>query len=489
MRLQASVLSLALAYGGAAWCDASDGTSGIAQQARHIFSSMVNVTAPTAHLGQRRGVFDGGSLVARNRIVNEALWHLVPPSFEAGCGGIDLFAGSFSFISADQFQQLMRSIAANATGYAFEVALSAMCPTCMEVMEALQKKIQALNQGYLNSCQLAKGLVNDVADAFHAKHDDQTSLVGMVKGFGDVFETRSTTTGKNPVEQAADNMTEPERIAANLQGNLVWKALVRANTASWFTGGDDHLLEAIMSVTGSVIVGPPQLAPDGQGESFDVRPLAGGILSVTDLMWGNNQWEAGDERNNPFHTVRKYDCQGDYDACLAPVIGNDAGPIGLVQLTRNLLLGDPRDAQAVGLVDKLRLGDVGLTPAERAFLEHVNVGIGASMRTLARHGHGLARNFAEQAAPIIAFEMVQTIMNDLLRTASEAMTLNSNAYTKQVIDQIAAAKEQVGHDYQLISARYGNAQTLLAHYTDLAEQVRAPAGAQGAGAQGRGAVQ
>ncbi len=68
------------------------------------------------------------------------------------------------------------------------------------------------------------------------------------------------------------------------------------------------------------------------------------------------------------------------------------------------------------------------------------------------------------------------------------MTLNSNAYTKQVIDQIAAAKEQVGNDYQVASARYGNAQTLLAHYRDLADQVRAPAGAQGAGAQGRGAV-
>ena len=77
------------------------------------------------------------------------------PSFNAGCGGIDLFAGSFSFISAEQFQNLLRAIAANAAGYAFEVALGAMCKECLETMETLQKKIQALNQGFANSCQLA----------------------------------------------------------------------------------------------------------------------------------------------------------------------------------------------------------------------------------------------------------------------------------------------------------------------------------------------
>ena len=158
---------------------------GIGNQMTNLFDTMLNHTAPTAHLGQRRGVVTGGSINARNRIMNESLWHFVPPSFDAGCGGIDLFAGSFSFISAEQFQQLLRAIAANAAGYAFEVALGAMCKECLETMETLQKKIQALNQGFANSCQLAKGLVNDVADAFDVKHKDNTSLLGMVKGLGD----------------------------------------------------------------------------------------------------------------------------------------------------------------------------------------------------------------------------------------------------------------------------------------------------------------
>ena len=88
---------------------------GLAQQSDQLFNTMVNATAPTAHMGQRRGVFDGGSLQARNRIVSESLMHVTPPSFEAGCGGIDLYAGSFSFINADQFQALMRAVHPSAT--------------------------------------------------------------------------------------------------------------------------------------------------------------------------------------------------------------------------------------------------------------------------------------------------------------------------------------------------------------------------------------
>ena len=35
-----------------------------------LFGTLVNVTDPSAHLGQRRGVLSGGSIVSRNRITN-----------------------------------------------------------------------------------------------------------------------------------------------------------------------------------------------------------------------------------------------------------------------------------------------------------------------------------------------------------------------------------------------------------------------------------
>ena len=61
---------------------------GISNQMTNLFDTLLHYTAPTAHLGQRRGVLTGGAVNARNRIMNESLWHFVPPSFNAGCGGI-----------------------------------------------------------------------------------------------------------------------------------------------------------------------------------------------------------------------------------------------------------------------------------------------------------------------------------------------------------------------------------------------------------------
>lgn len=105
-----------------------------------MFGALSNTTPPGVWETQRRGVISGGSLTTRNRIMQENLVSFAPPRFEAGCGGIDLFGGSFSFINADQFVQLLRSIASNASGYAFQIALDAMCQSCMQNLETLQKR-------------------------------------------------------------------------------------------------------------------------------------------------------------------------------------------------------------------------------------------------------------------------------------------------------------------------------------------------------------
>lgn len=149
-------------------CDwfSSMSQASLQQEMNQLFGSMTNTTAPGVFESQRRGVISGGSVVVRNRIMNENLVSMVPPSFQAGCGGIDMFAGSLSFVNADQFVQLLRSVAANAKGYAFQLALSAMCEKCSQHMETLQKKIQQLNEYFGNSCQMAQGVVNDTLAAF-----------------------------------------------------------------------------------------------------------------------------------------------------------------------------------------------------------------------------------------------------------------------------------------------------------------------------------
>lgn len=73
------------------------------------------------------------------------------------------------FHNMNQFVDLMRAVASNAAGYAFQLAIYAMCPDCGNVMSDLQKKVQQLNQMFFNSCQLAQGLVNDAASVLPDK--------------------------------------------------------------------------------------------------------------------------------------------------------------------------------------------------------------------------------------------------------------------------------------------------------------------------------
>src|SRR5574337_1610945 len=129
--------------------------------ADHLHAAVVEQSgappaAATAHLGQRRGVITGGSMVARNRVMSANMVSFVPPSFSAGCGGIDLFSGSFSFINMNQFVDLMRAVAANAAGYAF---------------------------------QMAQGLVNDAASLLPGKvqNDMKMSTISFSQGVTDVF--------------------------------------------------------------------------------------------------------------------------------------------------------------------------------------------------------------------------------------------------------------------------------------------------------------
>ena len=88
--------------------------AGVQETMNKIFGDMTNVTKPGVFKTQRRGIITGGSFVSRSKIVDTSLATLTIPHADGGCGGIDAFGGAFSFINADQFVQLLRSIAANA---------------------------------------------------------------------------------------------------------------------------------------------------------------------------------------------------------------------------------------------------------------------------------------------------------------------------------------------------------------------------------------
>ena len=82
----------------------------------------VNTTGPTAFQGQASGHWTLGNLYLSSPVRSEQVATVSLPSFRAGCGGIDAFAGAFSFIDSDQLIAFARAVAQNAAGFAFELA-------------------------------------------------------------------------------------------------------------------------------------------------------------------------------------------------------------------------------------------------------------------------------------------------------------------------------------------------------------------------------
>ena len=128
---QASAAMLDPGHWGAAAAPVSEGGRGAAWFVRGGFGEAVLQ-------GQTMNLYTGGSLFMRMPKRTYQLATVTPPSWNAGCGGIDLFAGGFSYINKEQFVAMLRNIGSNALGYGFKLAIQNQCPTCDNVMQALQ---------------------------------------------------------------------------------------------------------------------------------------------------------------------------------------------------------------------------------------------------------------------------------------------------------------------------------------------------------------
>lgn len=101
-----------------------------------------------------------------------------PPRLEAGCGGIDLYGGSFTFINSQQLVALLRQVASNAVGLAFKAAIDAINPSLGKLITEFQTLLQQMNNLAKNSCSLA----HLVVDPFESKIHDAVNGTGSVGG-------------------------------------------------------------------------------------------------------------------------------------------------------------------------------------------------------------------------------------------------------------------------------------------------------------------
>ena len=130
----------------------------------------------------RSGVF-AGSFYMRAPSQSINLIAFDPPRVDAGCGGIDLYGGSFTFINSQQLIQIFREVAANASGLAFKAAISAISPSLDKLITEFQTLMQNLNNLSKNSCQLAGMIVDHTSKVLNNAVNGDGSVGGVNQGF------------------------------------------------------------------------------------------------------------------------------------------------------------------------------------------------------------------------------------------------------------------------------------------------------------------
>ena len=218
-------------------------------------SGTSNLTGATAFEGQAAGYYTLGNLRARAQSRSSSLTSFNLPSVEAGCGGIDLFAGSFSIISADEIVQLSRAIASNAVGFAFDLALETVSPVISETMKNLRAQLQELNLNNINSCEAAKGIVSSIWPKQALARDKICAELGTSKGIFTDYAASRHECGTPKGQQQANDAADPDEIDTLPENvNIAWELMRGKNFASsdWLKS-DAEMAQFAQTLTGTVI--------------------------------------------------------------------------------------------------------------------------------------------------------------------------------------------------------------------------------------------
>lgn len=194
---------------------------------------MSNSTAATTmKTSDRTGVM-GGSFSMRMPIRNTQWVAFDPPRINAGCGGVDLYGGSFSFINGQQLIQTLRNIASNAAGLFFKAAIQTVSPGLDKLMQEFQSLMQAMNNMNKNSCMLAHSII-----------DDQLEKDGSIGGVGKGLFSDQIGALTSYVSDATKFFNGTKSFNAKV-GNQVYKAIVAS-------GATDILAQAgLANIDGS----------------------------------------------------------------------------------------------------------------------------------------------------------------------------------------------------------------------------------------------
>ena len=415
-----------------------------------------NVTSPGAFRGQAMNLYTGGSLMMRAPGKNYPLVNAQLPSLRAGCGGIDIFGGAFSFINKQQFVALLQNIGSNAVGYAFKLALQSISPDIDKLLTELQDQINKINTMNINSCEAAQSLVNGIVGEFD--NSVQSGCANIAQYLGSVTDradARFTCATNAPaVVKSAANSSDPNiRNATFVKGNVIWLALNQV-------GGtiSQQEKELIMSVTGTVILYPP--ADDGSGAM--PRYLEPSIVGLRDLLLGR-----GDSATEGNVDIEVYACDEPAE-CLNP--------------TRTTVSAKPYTRMVSERLRRMSDNIVTRTPQTAADIGFINNTTEPVYKMLAVAnavpGSNTAETLIDTYKDVIALDYAETFLNRAIRQALSALSqaLKRTAIEQQYVEALRTsaqeAQRQILAEKQTAYAKVRSVSSMTQDLQNLERQLR-----------------
>jgi conjugative transfer pilus assembly protein TraH len=438
---------------------------GIEEEMERMFGSMTSVTDPQVTMTRRRGMISGGSISVRHPVVRETLIDFRPPSISAGCQGIDVFSGSFSYLQSDRLVALARATIANAKGYFFSLALRSACPTCENIMNELADKVNAWNQQIADSCTMGRALVDNVIG--FEENTTPTVIDNALKGFVDAIpgDNFSAWYAPDSAQRTLESPDAREKLdELGLRGNLVWRLLAEYDAGKNFVGNesDADFYQDVMSVTGTVWINPN---PDEQGGINDSQTFES-ELTLKILVEGQEEGidASGETSTGPLKVIRCEEGTANIisessdrepgEVCPPVVVDYEGEFEGLSQKLKRVLIGaptiddcqqDPNSCQGLlTLYNNPALSGGALSDEFISIINTLPATYHTKLRDLAIHDLGAAQDFVDKTIDLIAYEIVmdwmREIRNTLVLTLAQTQWKTSPAMLERLDNQISSAE-------------------------------------------------
>ena len=194
------------------------------QQFYSSFGAASNVTGGSAYTDQSGGYLTGGSLFMRNPVRSERLANVTPPGFRVGCGGIDIWTGGMSYISAEQLKEMMKSIASSLPSYAFMLAVETYAPQIHTIMQQLNKLAADFNRMNINSCEASAAIAGSLWPKSDLGSQAVCRMVSSQSGQAKDWAAGRHACGQNP-HGVLDGVAQGNADMLVGEFNLAWKVL------------------------------------------------------------------------------------------------------------------------------------------------------------------------------------------------------------------------------------------------------------------------